>query len=120
VKEYVGVTALEGKTQFHDAYLEILVGVGIVGTAVIAAQLAAMALAGRRRTAPPLDPEVGAVLAALLAGSLTYIGIVAIAESANRMELITQALVLIFALMLGRGSIGRAVGRIARPSDQPQ
>jgi len=120
LKEHVGITALQGKTQFHDAYLELLVGVGAVGMALIASHLAAVAFACRRRTAPRLDPEVGTVLAALLAGSLTYIGIVAIAESANRMEIITQALVLIFALMLGRGSVGQAIGRLVGPDGRPQ
>ncbi|MGH6882707.1 O-antigen ligase family protein [Hypericibacter sp.] len=120
VKEHVGVTALQGKTQFHDAYLEFLVAVGIVGTGLIAGHLAAVALACRRRTAPALDPDVGVLLAALAAGSLAYVGIVAIAESANRMEIITQGLVLLFALMLGRGSIGQAIERIAGSATRPQ
>ena len=120
VKEHVGVKPLQGKTQFHDAYLEFLVGLGIVGTGLIACHLAAVAFACRRRTGTPLDPEAGAVLAALLASSLTYVGVVAIAESANRMEIITQGLVLVFALMLGRGAIGHAIGRPAGPAEGSQ
>lgn len=120
LKEHVGVAALQGKTQFHDAYLEFLVAIGIVGTGLVAAHLAAVAFASRRRAAPALDPEVGAVLTALLAGGLAYVAIVAIAESANRMELITQGLVLVFALTLGRGSIGQAIARIVAPSGRPQ
>jgi hypothetical protein len=51
---------------------------------------------------------------------LTYIGLVALAESANRVELVTQTLILIFALLLGRAGIGRAVDRIAGPGGRPQ
>jgi O-antigen ligase len=120
VKAHVGVKPLQGKTQFHDAYLESLVGLGIVGTGLIACHLAAVAFACRRRTAAPLDPELGSVLAALLASSLTYVAVVAITESANRMEIITQGLVLVFALMLGRGSVGQAIGRPADPAASPQ
>jgi hypothetical protein len=60
------------------------------------------------------------LLRALLAASLTYIGLVALAESANRVELVTQTLILIFALLLGRAGIGRAVDRIAGPGGRPQ
>jgi O-antigen ligase len=120
VRQYVSPNVLGARIHFHNAYLEFLVGLGILGTALLAAQLAAVAFASRRRDAPPLDPDAGIVLTALLAGSLTYIGVVAIAESANRVELITQTLILIFALMLGRGSIGQAVGRPVGPADRPQ
>lgn len=120
VTQYVSPNVLGARIHFHNVYLEFLVGLGIVGTAWLAAHLVALAFASRRQGAPPLDPDAGIVLTALLAGSLTYISVVAIAESANRVELITQTLILIVALMLGRGSIGQAVGRVAGPADQSQ
>jgi O-antigen ligase len=120
VAQHVGVKSLEGMIHFHNAYLELLVGLGFAGTGLLAGHLAAVAFASRARASPPLDPDAGPLLRALLAASLTYIGLVALAESANRVELVTQTLILIFALLLGRAGIGRAVDRIAGPGGRPQ
>jgi O-antigen ligase len=120
VNQYVPATVLGGRIHFHNAYLEFLVGLGIVGTALLALHLGAIAFASRPQSSPPLAPDIGAILAALLASGLTYIGIVALAESANRVELITQTLILIFALLVGRGSVGEALCGMDRSAGRPQ
>ncbi|QEX22093.1 hypothetical protein FRZ61_20220 [Hypericibacter adhaerens] len=112
VNQSVDASVQGARSHFHNAYLEFLVGLGIVGTILIAAHLLAIVVACRRPNAPPLDLEAGAVLAALLAGSLTYIAVVGFAESANRVELITQTLILVFAVLLGRGSLGEAMASL--------
>jgi O-antigen ligase len=120
VNHYVPANVLGGRIHFHNASLEFLVGLGVVGTGLLALHLGAIAFASRRRSALPLEPDIGAILAALLASGLTYMGVVSLAESANRVELITQTLILIFALLLGRGSVGQALDGMDRPASEPQ
>lgn len=109
VGAHIGVERWAGLFHFHNAVLEFLVGVGIVGTLLILAHAGLLIAGMRPKPVHRLDGVAGPALTAMIAGVLVYFALVAMTESANRMEFVTQTLILVFAMLLARAAIGRAM-----------
>lgn len=106
---------------FHNAYLEIVVAVGFVGAILLFALIGAMVadvMAGRKGAALP-TPETAATVPFAIA-VFVFFGVVGMAESVNRVEYATQAMILTAAFLLARGSVGSAVDAIFMKTEAPQ
>lgn len=106
----------EQLTHFHNVYLEFTLGLGAVGMGLFLLLVAVMArdiLA--MRSSRRLDTYALAALLPFVLASFTYFALVGMAESINRVRLVTQSLILITGFLLAQGSIGAAIDRLLAP-----
>lgn len=111
---------------FHNAYLETVVAVGIVGAMLLIVLIGIMVadVTARRSRGVFQVHEKAATLPFAIA-VFVFFGVVGMAESVNRVEFATQAMILTAAFLLARGSVGSAVDAIladvdAGPPGDPQ
>jgi O-antigen ligase len=110
----------EKVTHFHNVYLEFTLGIGIVGVGLFLLLVGAMARDTlTTRPSQRLDMYARAALLPFVLACFTYFAVVGMAESINRVRLVTQSLILITGFLLARGSIGAAIDRLLA-GDRPR
>jgi O-antigen ligase len=103
----------EQVTHFHNVYLEFTLGIGIVGIALFLLLVSAMARdILTARSSQRLDMYALAALLPFVLASFAYFAVVGMAESINRVRLVTQSLILITGFLLAHGSIGASIDRL--------
>lgn len=110
----------EQVTHFHNIYLEFTLGIGIVGIGLFLLLVSAMARdILTTRSSRRLDMYALAALLPFVLASFAYFAVVGMAESINRVRLVTQSLILITGFLLAHGSIGASIDRLLA-CDQPR
>ncbi|MBR1275136.1 O-antigen ligase [Bradyrhizobium sp. AUGA SZCCT0283] len=103
----------EQVTHFHNVYLEFTLGIGIVGIGLFLLLVSAMARdILTTRSSQRLDMYALAALLPFVLASFAYFAVVGMAESINRVRLVTQSLILITGFLLAHGSIGASIDRL--------